>query len=56
MASVVFLSFVASHNVLGNMAVRVPTEGVNERLKDQRAYADIVFAATGPAEVAVGQS
>jgi hypothetical protein len=44
MASVVFLSFVASHNILGNMALKIPSEGVNERLKDQRAYADIVFA------------
>ena len=47
MASVVLLSYVASHNVLGSLAAKKPFQGVNERLKSQRAYADIVFASKG---------
>ena len=56
MASVVLLSFVASHNILGNLAVKTPSQGVNERLKSQRAYADIVFASKEQAQAAVGTS
>jgi len=43
--SMVLLSFLASQNLLVNIGLKKPFRAANERLKTQRCYANIVFAA-----------
>ena len=43
--SMVLLSLLASQNLLAKMGLKKPFKATNERLKTQKSYSNIVFAA-----------